>query len=356
MSTMTRRRAIGLISLSATGTGLGFRSQDEVPTKSPTSAPQTQAPIPKRRLGKTDMVVSVVGFGGLPFGLASTPQDTATELLNRALDNGLNFIDTAECYGHPGRNQAEDLIGAAVSQRREEYFVCTKVGHENGSFAQGHEDWSETSVLRTMERSLKRLKTDRLDLVYLHGCDLETLKSQVPLQALRVAQEKGMLRYIGYSGSGDRARFAIESGDFDVLQVTLNVFEQDVIEDILPLAQKHELGVVIKRPLGNAVWRFKERPEWWYYQEYWDQIAALDYEFFRPEAIEVPGPNGAGGVALRFVTSTPGVHTAIVGTRRPGRWSQNNANVSVGPLSEQQWRTIRRKWRNVAKSNESADE
>lgn len=356
MSGMTRRRAIGLISLGATGTGLGFRSQDESPTEPPTSSREDQASVLKRRLGKTDMVVSVVGFGGLPFGLASTPQDTATELLNRALDNGLNFIDTAECYGHPGRTHAEGLIGTAVSHRRDEYFVCTKVGHENGSFAQGHKDWSEASILRTVQRSLKRLKTDRLDVVYLHGCDLEILKSRVPLEALRVAQKKGMVRYIGYSGSGDRARFAIESRDFEVIQVTLNVFEQDVIGDILPLAVKHGLGVVIKRPLGNAVWRFTERPEWWYYQEYWDQIAALDYKFFRPEAIENPGPDGAGGVALRFVTDTPGVHTAIVGTRRPGRWSQNNANVSVGPLSEQQWQTIRRKWQNVAKSNQTADE
>lgn len=297
-----------------------------------------------RRLGRTDLQVSVVGFGGLTIGLASTEQQRVSQLLNRALDNGLNIIDTAECYGHPDMNHSETLIGNAIGLRRDEYVLSSKVGHEKGHFGQGG-DWSSASIQRTIDRSLKRLRTDYLDIVHLHGCTVEVLRAGEVIEGLKKAREAGKIRFLGYSGSGSRMLYAIESGEFDVVQLTLNVFEQNAIEDLLPLTQEQDIGVIAKRPIGNAVWRYRERPEWEWYAEYWDLIESLGYPFFEGDALTDPGPDGASGMALRFVASTPGLHTAIVGTTSPGRWAQNNGNVSTGPLSEEEYAAIRASWR-----------
>ncbi len=301
-----------------------------------------------RRLGRTNLQVSVVGFGSLSIGLASTEQQPVTQLLNQALDRGLNIIDTAECYGHPDKNHAEILIGNAIGSRRDEYVLSSKVGHENGHFGQGS-DWSAASVLRTIDRSLTRLKTDHLDIVHLHGCSVEVLRVGEVTEALKQARQAGKIRFLAYSGSGDRVRYAIETDEFDVVQLTLNIFEQNAIDDLLPLTQEKDIGVIAKRPIGNAVWRFPERPEWEWYAEYWDLIEPLDYAFFKDDALTDPGPEGAAGMALRFLTSTPGVHTAIVGTTSPGRWTQNNGNVTAGLLSAEQYGAIRTNWRALSR-------
>ncbi len=297
-----------------------------------------------RRLGRTGLEVSIVGFGSLSIGLAGTEQDRVSQLLNQALDGGLNLIDTAECYGHPDKNHAETLIGNAIGSRRDEYVLSSKVGHEKGHFGQGS-DWSATSLLRTIDQSLQRLKTDHLDIVHLHGCSVEILGAGEVIEALKKAREDGKIRFLAYSGSGNRVRYAIETNEFDVVQLTLNVFEQNAIDDLLPLTLERDIGVIVKRPIGNAVWRFPERPEWGWYAEYWDLIEPLNYPFFKGDALTDPGAEGAAGMALRFLSSTPGVHSAIVGTTSPGRWTQNNGNVAAGPLSKGQYQAIRSSWR-----------
>ncbi len=333
---LTRRATLKLMAACVAGVG--------APGASVLGA--TRADVEYRRLGRSNLQVSVVGFGSLSIGLASTEQQRATQLLNQALDRGLNLIDTAECYGHPDKNHAETLIGNGIGSRRDEYILSSKVGHENGHFGQGS-DWSSASIHRTIDRSLKRLKTDYLDIVHLHGCTVDVLRAGEVTEALKQARQAGKIRFLAYSGSGDRIRYAIETDEFDVVQLTLNVFEQNAIDDLLPLTRERDIGVIVKRPIGNAVWRYPERPNWEWHAEYWDLIEPLNYPFFKGRALADLGPEGAGGMALRFVTSTPGVHTAIVGTTSPGRWTQNNSNVSVGPLSAKEYQAIRANWRGL---------
>ena len=168
-----------------------------------------------RRFGKTDMRVSVLGFGGAEIGFERVAPEAVARLLGDALDAGLNVIDTAECY-----LQSEELIGLAVASRRGDYYLFTKCGHPEGPSA---EDWRPESLLRSIERSLQRLKTDRLDLVQLHSCSEDELRKGDVVTALQRAREKGYTRYIGYSGDGPAARYAIICGAFDTLQTSVSI-------------------------------------------------------------------------------------------------------------------------------------
>src|SRR5205807_6424037 len=107
-------------------------------------------PLEKRLLGKTDMAVTVLGYGGAEVGFQNESSETVSRLLNAALDAGLNTIDTAECY-----NASEELIGQAVSHRRGEYNLFTKCGHASGIDLP---DWDLGLLEQSLDRSLKRLR------------------------------------------------------------------------------------------------------------------------------------------------------------------------------------------------------
>jgi aryl-alcohol dehydrogenase-like predicted oxidoreductase len=288
----------------------------------------------KRQFGKTEMQVSALGFGGAEIGFEKAAPDRVSRLLGKALDAGLNLIDTAECY-----LESEELIGKAVADRRSQFYLFTKCGHPENP---GVEDWRPDSLLATIERSLRRLRTDCIDLVQLHSCSEDELRKGDVIAALQTARSKGQTRYIGYSGDGSAARYAIECGAFDTLQTSLNIADQEAIELTLPLARQREMGVIAKRPIANAVWRHAQRPENSYLVPYWERLQELDYDFLRTE------PENAAAIALRFTLSIPGVHTAIVGTANPARWCQNAALLEAGPLEAQPVDSIRGRWKSVA--------
>src|SRR5262249_61426287 len=202
----------------------------------------------KRRLGKTDMDVSVLGFGGSEIGYEKASPETVGELLNSALDAGLNVIDTAECY-----HKSEELIGEAVSNRRNEFYLFTKCGHPHGYGERA--DWSKDSILESIQRSLRRLKTDNVDIVQLHSCSEAELRKGEAIEALQVARERGYTRYIGYSGDSHAARFAVEAGVFDTLQTSINIADQEALELTLPLAREKQMSVIAKGPSPNAAWQ-----------------------------------------------------------------------------------------------------
>jgi aryl-alcohol dehydrogenase-like predicted oxidoreductase len=280
------------------------------------------------------MLVSVLGFGGSEIGYQRASGRTVARLLGGALDAGLNVIDTAECY-----ERSEELIGRAVGGRRDDFFLFTKCGHA-GSF--GNADWRPASLLKSIERSLQRLATDRVDLIQLHSCSLEHLRKGDVIAALERARERGWARWIGYSGDGEAARYAIECGRFDTLQSSVSIADQEAFTLTLPLARKRGLGVIAKRPIANVAWRYGRKPAEPYYQDYWTRLKALDYPFLGGDA------GSTVSTALRFTLGAPGVHTAIVGTTKPERWKENAALLDAGPLPPDETERIRARWREVA--------
>src|SRR5439155_923526 len=185
-------------------------------------------------------------------------------------------------------------------------------------------------------------KTDRLDLVQLHSCSQDELRKGDVIAALQQAREKGYTRYIGYSGDGLAARYAIESGAFDALQTSVSIADQEAIDLTLPLARERQMGVIAKRPIANAAWRTGQKPANAYHHTYWERLQKLDYDFLRGDVSQ------AVAIALRFTLSVPGVCTAIVGTTNPERWRQNAELLKAGPLPQEQFDKIRERWRQVA--------
>ena len=288
----------------------------------------------KRQLGQTDMQVSVLGFGGSEIGYEHASAETVARLLNSALDAGLNVIDTAECY-----EGSEELIGQTVGHRRQDFYLFTKCGHPRGI---GSEDWSDASLLESIERSLQRLRTDCVDLVQLHSCSESTLRKGEAITALETARTKGYTRYIGYSGDSLATKFAVESGAFDTLQTSINVADQEPLELTLPLAREKQMGVIAKRPIANAAWKEQHKPIDSYHHVYWDRLSKLHYDFIRQRPLEESIAR-----ALRFTLTVPGVHTAIVGTAKPERWAQNAKMAEAGSLPASEFEAIRERWDDI---------
>ncbi|PYL92543.1 MAG: aldo/keto reductase [Verrucomicrobia bacterium] len=285
----------------------------------------------KRRLGRTDMDVTVLGFGGA--GIAGESIENIGNVLNSALDAGINVIDTAECY-----EGGEKSIGNAISKRRDEFLLFTKCGHPRGI---GSADWSASSILQSIERSLRRLQTDRIDLIQLHGCSEAVLKKGEAISALEKARERGWVRYLGYSGDGHPARFAVECDAFDALQTSINIADQEAVSQIAPLTRARNIGLIAKRPLANFAWKTGHKPINSYHHQYYERLRKLNFDFLRND-------EGSIAIALRFVLSVPGVHTAIVGTTKPERCQENARLLESRPLPQNEYKAIRERWDVIA--------
>ncbi len=296
----------------------------------------------KRRLGQTDMEVSVLGVGGAELQRVSVAE--GARILHSAIDIGINVIDTAACYG-----ESETIIGRALGGLRDELFLFSKCGHAAGlPFA----DWDVRLLARSIERSLMRLQAEYLDLIQLHSCPVEVLQRGEVMLALQKVQQEGKVRYLGYSGDNEAASYAARMGIFDVVQCSVNIADQQEIDTLLPILQDQHTGGIAKRPLANVAWRqgFAQPPEDPYQYVYWKRLQALDYDFLRR------GLEDAVEVALRFTLSVPGIHIAIVGTTQAARWQQHATTVQHGSLPPTLYNAIRRRWQSTVLPHWNAQE
>ena len=293
--------------------------------------------IEYRILGKTGIRVSALGFGGSEIGYQEVAQRTVDKLLGAALDSGINVIDTAECYAN-----GEQLLGKSIAHRRAEVIIMTKCGH--APLNSEDPDWHPAMLSSSIDRSLKSLRTDHVDVMQFHSCSAATLRNDRVVDVLTRARDSGKTRFIGYSGDSDDALHAVEMGIFDTLQISLSIADQEAIDRVLPKARERGIGVIVKRPIANAAWRSGTKPPAdWYTQPYWDRLQLLAYDFLLRDT------ETAISTALRFTLGTAGVSTAIVGTTRPERIAQNIGYASAGPLPPAEYDSIRARWRHVAR-------
>lgn len=283
-----------------------------------------------RRLGKTELSVTTLGFGAAPIGLLDIEQTRVENILNLLLDKGVNFIDTAASY-----QGSEQAIGKAVAHRRDQYLLLSKCGRAMEGLA--GEPWSAKVISQTIDQSLKHLKTDHLDIMLLHSCDLETLKKGDALGALVKAKTQGKIRFAGYSGDNQEAAFAATLNDVSVIETSINVADQANIDSVLPLCRKHDIGVIAKRPLANAAWKeISSQPGFYkgYAETYTQRLTKMGlepYDLGYTDHREIEWPD----IALRFTIAQPGVHTAIAGTTSPTNAQANLLSAGKPPLHGQ---------------------
>jgi len=202
----------------------------------------------KRRLGRTNLNVSVVGFGGIPVIGASVKD--AVKMIRRAFDLGINYFDTARAYG-----DGEEKFGIALKDVRDKCVIATKT----------HQRTKEEAARIGLKQSLRNLRTDRIDLVQLHGIDDEkTLEKAISpegsLAALTEARSQGKIDFIGISGHSPYVLAkAIRTGEFDTVLVPLNLLFREATEELILLAKELDVGVIVMKPFGGTELEFAQR-------------------------------------------------------------------------------------------------
>jgi aryl-alcohol dehydrogenase-like predicted oxidoreductase len=268
----------------------------------------------RRPFGGSGLQVSVLGFGAGHVGSPDLSEEAAARLLNDVLDAGINLLDTAPSYG-----LSEERIGRHLHGRRSEFVLSTKCGYG----VPGVEDWTGPCITQGVELALRRLRTDVLDVLHFHSCPVDVLVRPGVVDALTRAVDEGKVRVAAYSGDNAALEHAIGSGRFGSVQVSVNLFDQRAIERGVRMARERGMGVIAKRPLGNAPWRFSERPSAGDIALYWERMRRMELD---PRGLDW------SELALRFAAFLPGVSTCIVGTSSVENLRRNLRALEHGPL------------------------
>ena len=285
----------------------------------------------RRSIGTTGLEVSAIGLGCGALGEDRIDETRAAALVARALDLGVNVFDTAPSYGG-----SEVKLGRALDGRREEAVLVTKGGYGVAGVA----DWTSECISRGVDQALARLATDRIDVFLLHSCPLEILRRGDLLETLAIAKNAGKIRALGYSGDNEALDWAAKNPIVDVIETSVNPFDQSSLAAI-EMAVARGAGVLAKRPLGNAPWRFDARPLREDIAIYWDRFREMRFA----------DHDDPFDVALRFSAFAPGVASALVGTGDLAHLERACASVARGPLSSDAAHAITRAfqpaWRGV---------
>jgi aryl-alcohol dehydrogenase-like predicted oxidoreductase len=289
--------------------------------------------IETRPLGRTGEEVAILGYGamelrGAPRGPA-IEDDAAGEILNAVLDGGINLIDTSIDYG-----RSEELIGRYIAHRRDEYFLASKCGCILGDPPPGAQppfqhDFSADNVRAGLEQSLRRLKTDRLDLVQVHMSPSRAqMEAGGTVEALLSLRDEGKIRFIGMSGTLPNLPDHIAMGVFDVFQIPYSAVQREH-ENLITTAVEAGAGTLIRGgaargapaedknwkqgPIGQSEGEGQRRWETSGVEELLDGMGRLEF-------------------VLRFTLSHPGLSSTIVGTSSLHHLRANLAFAEKGPL------------------------
>lgn len=307
-----------------------------------------------RNLGETGMRVSEISLGTWAFGgdWGQVGEDDAYAALDRAVDLGVNFLDTADVYGD---GRSERLIGRLLGDRpNDEIFVATKAGRRlDPHTAEGYD---AENLAGFVERSLTNLGAEALDLLQLHCPPTGTYRRDETFEALDTLQEAGKIRHYGVSVEKvEEARMALEYPGVKTVQIIFNIFRQKPAEEFFPLAQERNVGILARVPLASGLLSGKMGADRAFDEndhrsfnrsgEAFDRgetFSGVDFETGLRAAEELKGlvPEGAtlAQFALRWILMHPAVSCAIPGGKNPAQVEDNVAAANLPPLSDEQMR------------------
>jgi aryl-alcohol dehydrogenase-like predicted oxidoreductase len=291
-----------------------------------------------RPFGRTGFEVSEISLGtveiGMPYGIAENgnapmPEEAASaRLLNYALDQGINYIDTARAYG-----ESEAIIGRALRHRRREFVLASKVLSHHG------EDLPETQlrdlIAGSVTESLRLLQTDYIDVMMIHSRAAEVTQSDTIVHVLQEFKQQGKIRSIGASVYGEEASLAaIEHGGFDCLQIAYSLLDRRSETQVFALAQQADVGLVARSVLlkGALTERYQHLPNGLHKLK--AVIQQVD-ELARREHVTLPE------LAYRYAVSHTMPQTVLVGTGNIDELKQVIDFVARGQLSEGQISKVR---------------
>lgn len=286
------------------------------------------AELPRRELGRTGLEVTSLGYGAMEIGggsrRAAITDEEAGHVLNAVLDAGVNFIDTSIDYG-----RSEELIGRFIAHRRSEYFLASKCGCPVGESAGREHVHTAENIRAGVEQSLRRMKTDHLDLVQFHrSLTRQEFEEHGALETALALKREGKVRFVGVSGTLPNLQEQIGMGVFDAFQIPYSALQREH-ETVIARASAAGAGIVIR---GGAA---RGAPTDWdqrtYYmlpgttlRDRWE-AARLDELLDGMDRIEF---------TLRFTLSNPDLDTTIVGSKDVGHIRGNVAAALKGPLPQ----------------------
>jgi aryl-alcohol dehydrogenase-like predicted oxidoreductase len=283
--------------------------------------------VEQRWFGDTGLQVSAIGLGAGQIGEADVDEAVAAAVLNGALDLGVTLIDTAHSYG-----SSEARIGRHLGHRRSEFVLSSK----GGAGVEGFADWSPEALVATIEQSLRATRSERIDVFHLHSCPVEVLARGDLQDTLDAAVAAGKVGVAAYSGDNAALAAAVGSGRFGSIEASVSIADRWNLQHVID--GDHGLGVIAKRPIANAPWRFAERPVGQYAELYWERLRELRYDLAGLPPAEL---------ALRFTAYAPGVTSAIVGTARIENLRGNLEAADHGPLPPEVLQHLDETWRRV---------
>ena len=298
-----------------------------------------------RTLGRTGFKVSEIGFGGWAIGGGWGPQDEGESLfaLQKAIDLGVNFIDTAAGYGG---GRSERLIAQALKGRRDKVYVATKTPPAPGDwppspYCRAEERYSEKYLRENVEERLRNLATDCIDVLQLHTWTRAWNRAPSPLATLRKLQKEGKVRFFGISTPENDQNSVVElmkGGWLDVVQVIYNIFEQEPAAEILPVAKESNVGIIVRVPFdeGALTGRFTKETQFDakdFRTRYFagDRLARAVERAQKVRAELAGTAYSMPQAALKFVLAHPAVSTVIPGIRNV---AQAQANCGASDLSD----------------------
>jgi aryl-alcohol dehydrogenase-like predicted oxidoreductase len=309
-----------------------------------------------RALGDTGLEVSAIGYGAWGIGGSmwiGADDDESLTALRRAIELGVNFIDTAAGYGN---GHSEELVGRVVRESAEPVYVSTKIPPKNMRWpapagVHADEAYPRDWVVSQTEQSLARLGLETIDVQQFHVWSDEWVGQGEWLDAVDELKEAGKIRHFGVSINDHQPANGVklvESGDVDTVQVIYNVFDQSPEDELFPAAGANGVGVIARVPFDEGSLTGSIRPDTQFpdgdfrnsyfagdrKREVWEraQAIAADMGVSVDELAEI---------ALRFCITHPAVSTAIPGMRTARNVERNVAAVERGPLSDEQIAALR---------------
>lgn len=292
-----------------------------------------------RQLGKTGLEVSEVSFGawaigggfeinGTGIGYGTTDDAVSKQAIHRALELGINFIDTADAYG---AGHSEELIGEVLAGKWDTCFIATKVGNERRDPLPGRKNFARDYIMGACERSLKRLRTDVIDVYQLHNPPAEIGDADEVFETLEKLREQGKIRFVGVSITTPEEGIGyIWRGVVDVLQIYYNILTRDAEHELFPLCVSEGIGTLIRAPLKSGILSGKFTTDTVFessdHRSNWLKGEVLARAVAEADAVSAAAaPMSAAEASLRFILNQRAVSSVIPGAKNPAQVEKNAA-------------------------------